>query len=90
MKQVPKLHNTVERQKAQHIYDTYFNPDSEHVLDFEMLNTLNLYHAVTDEELEDRIKDFERWGDNLLRAMEDYDKNLLKNLHTSKQNINLV
>ena len=40
------IENTTQRQKAQEIYDTFFNPESNTCLDFGLLDTLEFYGAI--------------------------------------------
>jgi hypothetical protein len=36
-----------QRQKAERIYNMYFDPDSEHAIDFNLIDTLEFYGAIS-------------------------------------------
>ena len=45
-----------QRQKAQYIYETYFEPFSEHCIDFGLFDTLAFYGAITDVDADKHAK----------------------------------
>ena len=49
-----------QRQKAEYIYNTYFDPNSEHVIDFGLFDTLNFYGAITQKEFNELTDKFEK------------------------------
>jgi len=72
------IDNTVKKNKAQYIYDTYFNPLSEHCLDNNLFDTLKNYGVIDEKECIKLEKQFEVMAHNLLHEMLCYDKNLLE------------
>ena len=73
-----KIETFAQRQKAGYIYDTYFDPNSEHVIDFGLFDTLNFYGAITQKEFEELTDKFEKIGDKLWDEMKAFDKKQLK------------
>lgn len=67
-----------QRQKADYIYKTYFDPYSEHVIDFGLLDTLDFYGALDKGDFDKLTEKFEKIGDNLLAEMKAFDKKQLK------------
>lgn len=65
--------NTVERQRAQHLWDTYFDPDSEHCLNWGMFEALGSYINEKEEKADELEKMFEEMGERLWAAMKEYD-----------------
>lgn len=74
------IKNHVERKKAQFLYDTYFNPDAEHRLDFNLFDTLAFYGLMSDKKADKLDKKFDDIGSDLFKKMLDFDKKLIKEL----------
>ena len=72
-----QITNTVERQRAQYLYDTYFDPGSETVLDFMLFDTLECYGAIDDGKTDKMAERFDKIGERLFEGMAQYDKKLL-------------
>ena len=72
------IYNNVQRKKAQDIYDTYFNVDSELCLDFGLIDTLEYYGAISKKAAKKLEKKLEKTGDELFDIMKVYDKKQLK------------
>jgi len=63
-----------ERQKLEYIYNTYFDPDSEHCLDFNLFDTLEYQGIITEENSEKLCRDFQIMGEKLWQEMQAFDK----------------
>lgn len=68
-----------QREKAQKIYDTFFDPDSPYVIDFDLFDSLNFYGALTDEDFDTLDEKFDVIGNKLWQEIEKFDKQQLKN-----------
>lgn len=73
-----KIETFAQRQKAGYIYNTYFDPNSKHVIDFGLLDTLNFYGAITKKDFEELTIKFENIGSKLWEEMKAFDKKQLK------------
>ena len=67
------IENTTQRQKAQEIYDTFFNPESNTCLDFGLLDTLEFYGAIDKKQCKKLDKKFIKIAENLFYEMKKYD-----------------
>lgn len=65
------------RQKAELIYSLYFDPESEHCIDFSLFDTLHFFGAITNDEFEQLTEMFEKAGQNLYEQINKFDKNEL-------------
>ena len=74
-----RITNTTQRQKAQYIYDTYFDTDSELVLDFGFIDTIGYYSGMSEKKTTKLTKKIEEIGFNLFEEMGRYDMDLLNN-----------
>jgi len=62
-----------ERQKAEYIYKTYFDPESEHVLDFNLFDTLG-YYAEAEKETNKIEKLLKKVENKLLEEINLFDR----------------
>ena len=67
-----------ERQKAGEIYNNFFNVESENRIDFNLLDTLYGYGAMTEKEFKKISKKLEEIESNLYKKMQNFDKAHLK------------
>tara|TARA_R110002020_G_scaffold474957_2_gene708108 strand:- start:417 stop:641 length:225 start_codon:yes stop_codon:yes gene_type:complete len=71
---VSKIETFQQRQKADSIYNTYFNEDAEHLLDFNLFDTLNFYGALSKDDFNLLTEKFEKIGEDLYKQIEKFDK----------------
>jgi len=69
--------NTTQRQKAQYIYDTYFDPYSDNCLEFGLFDTLSFYGAINKKQVSKLDDKFTSIGEKLFQEMKDYDEKLI-------------
>lgn len=69
-----KIETFQQRQKADSIYNTYFNEDAEHLLDFNLFDTLNFYGALSKDDFNLLTEKFEKIGEDLYKQIEKFDK----------------
>ena len=70
-----------QRQKAEYIYNTYFDFSSEHYMDFNIFDTLNFYGVIDDAELTELCDKFDVMRDELFARIKEFDKSKLKALN---------
>ena len=69
------IDNFQKRQKAEEIYNTFFDPESKTLIDFNLFNTLNFYGVIKEEEVYRLINIFETIGDKLYKQIKNFDEN---------------
>lgn len=72
------IFNVVEREKLKYIHDTYFHPDSEHNLGFELFDSLHSADVISEEDFDMLEEIFKRIGDDLYKTIARNDKRILK------------
>lgn len=75
------LESFTERHKAQYIYDTYFDPNSEHDLSFVLVDTLAYYGALNKEDGDRLLQLLDKCGDGLWQQMKQFDEQQLNKQH---------
>ena len=66
-----------QRQKAEHIYKTYFDIHSKHHIGFDMLDTIMFYSGMSQKDFEMLTKKFEEIGESLFKEINKFDKIVL-------------
>lgn len=73
-----KIKTFKEREKIGYIYSTYFNPCSEHCLDFNLFDSLEYYGTINEKDLETLTNTFDKIGNSLWAKMEEFDNKKIK------------
>lgn len=68
--------NNTQAEKLRYIYDTYFDPYSEHCLDFNLWDTLDYAGVITHEDNLEHL--METIGERLWKILEEHDKKQLE------------
>lgn len=68
-----------QRQKAEHIYKTYFDQESEHHIGIGMLDTLLFYDAISQKDFTELVSKVDEISETLLEKISDFDISSLQN-----------
>ncbi len=60
------------------IWEIYDEEDAEHLLDFNLFDTLNFYGALSKDDFNNLTEKFKKIGEDLYKQIEKFDKEKLK------------